>query len=67
MLVECMRVPRANGLQGTDLQRDALLTAGVAARDLYDDSASVKKDVRPHLAACLKALRLGDTPPGLEA
>lgn len=43
-----------------DLQRDALLAAGVAAGDLYEDHASGKRDDRPGLAACLKAVRQGD-------
>lgn len=42
-------------------QRDALLIAGVEPGNLYKDQASGKKDDRPHLAACLKALRKGDT------
>ncbi|TFD32970.1 recombinase family protein [Cryobacterium sp. TMT1-19] len=61
MHVGCMRVSKANGSQSTDLQRDALLAAGVPAGDLYEDRASGKKNGRPHLAACLKALRHGDT------
>jgi DNA invertase Pin-like site-specific DNA recombinase len=47
--------------QKLDLQRDALLAAGVDARRLYDDIASGAKQARPGLAACLKALRAGDT------
>lgn len=43
-----------------DLQRDALLAAGVAPGDLYEDHASGKRDDRPGFAACLKALRQGD-------
>ena len=61
MFVGYMRVSKADGSQSTDLQRDALLAAGVAAEDFYEDQASGKKDDRPHLAACLKALRHGDT------
>ena len=61
MLVGYMRVSKADGSQSTDLQRDALLAAGVEADNLYEDHASGKKDDRPHLAACLKALRKGDT------
>jgi len=44
-----------------DLQHDALLVAGVTERHLYRDAASGKKDDRPGLAACLQALREGDT------
>ena len=56
-----MRVSKADGSQTTDLQRDALLGAGVEAEALYEDKASGAKDDRPQLAACLKALRSGDT------
>jgi len=56
-----MRVSKADGSQTTDLQRDALLAAGVKSKALYEDKASGKTDDRPHLAACLKALRDGDT------
>ncbi|MBB5642745.1 DNA invertase Pin-like site-specific DNA recombinase [Cryobacterium roopkundense] len=61
MLVGYMRVSKTDGSQSTDLQRDALLLAGVDADHLYEDHASGKKDDRPQLAACLKALRDGDT------
>jgi DNA invertase Pin-like site-specific DNA recombinase len=57
MLVGYMRVSKADGSQSTDLQRDALLDAGVGPGRLYEDKASGKKDDRPELAACLKALR----------
>nr|WP_274707733.1 recombinase family protein [Arthrobacter sp. H16F315] len=56
-----MRVSKADGSQTTDLQRDALLAVGIDADSLYEDRASGKKDDRPELAACLKALRDGDT------
>ena len=56
-----MRVSKADGSQTTDFRRDALLAAGVAPANFYEDYASGKKDDRPHLAACLKALRKGDT------
>jgi DNA invertase Pin-like site-specific DNA recombinase len=61
MLVGYMRVSKADGSQVTDLQRDALLAAGVEAGQLYEDSDSGTKDDRPGLAACLRALREGDT------
>jgi DNA invertase Pin-like site-specific DNA recombinase len=47
--------------QKLDLQRDALLAAGVDARRLYEDIASGAKQARPGLAACLKALQPGNT------
>lgn len=61
MLVGYMRVSKADGSQTTDLQRDALIAAGVEPEQLYEDQASGKKEDRPELAACLKALREGDT------
>src|SRR5947207_11267486 len=61
MLVGYMRVSNADGSQATDLQRDALLAAGVDALHLYEDATTGKRGDRPGLAACLKALRDGDT------
>ena len=61
MLIGYMRVSKADGSQATDLQLDALLTAGVARDHIYEDHASGAKDDRPALTACLKALRAGDT------
>lgn len=61
MLVGYMRVSKADGSQTLDLQRDALLAAGVANEQIYDDQASGRTDDRPGLVACLKALREGDT------
>jgi DNA invertase Pin-like site-specific DNA recombinase len=61
MQIGYMRVSKANGSQSTDLQRDALRAAGVAARRLYEDRASGRLDARPGLDAALKALRRGDT------
>jgi DNA invertase Pin-like site-specific DNA recombinase len=60
-LIGYMRVSKADGSQVLDLQRDALLAAGVTERHLYSDTASGKRDDRPGLAACLQALREGDT------
>jgi DNA invertase Pin-like site-specific DNA recombinase len=56
-----MRVSKADGSQVLDLQRDALLAAGVKPSRLYQDHASGKKDDRPGLEACLKSLREADT------
>ena len=61
MLIGYMRVSKADGSQSTDLQRDALLAAGVAQAQLYEDQASGKREDRPGLTSCLKALREGDT------
>lgn len=59
-LIGYMRVSKADGSQVLDMQRDALVAAGVVEADIYEDMASGKKDDRPGLAACLKALRKGD-------
>ncbi|GGI73878.1 TniR protein [Polymorphobacter multimanifer] len=61
MLIGYMRVSKADGSQVTDLQRDALIEASVAGDQLYEDRAAGKRDDRPGLDACLKALREGDT------
>jgi DNA invertase Pin-like site-specific DNA recombinase len=61
MLVGYMRVSKSDGTQAMDLQRDALLAAGVAPERLYEDLASGRKDDRPGLRACLKALQPGNT------
>lgn len=61
MLVGYMRVSKADGSQTVDLQRDALLAAGVEVDWLYEDHASGRMENRPGLGACLKALRDGDT------
>lgn len=55
------RVSKADGSQLVDLQTDALIEAGVNQKDIYQDQASGKKDDRPGLESCLKALRAGDT------
>lgn len=60
MLLGYMRISKADGSQVVDLQRDALLAAGVEPDQLYQDLASGKRDDRPGLAAALKALRQGD-------
>ena len=60
MLIGYMRVSKNDGTQTLDLQRDALLAAGVRPEQLYEDRASGRKDDRPGLATCLKALHPGD-------
>ena len=61
MLIGYTRVSKADGSQTTDLQRDALVAGGVDPAHLYEDHASGKREDRPGLAACIKALRPGDT------
>lgn len=61
-LIGYARVSKADGSQVIDLQRDALAKAGVdLEHHLYTDAASGKRDDRPGLDACIKALRHGDT------
>lgn len=61
MLIGYMRVSQADGSQVLDLQRNALVGAGVTVAHLYEDLASGRRDDRPGLIACSKALRKGDT------
>jgi len=60
MKIGYARVSKSDGSQSLDLQRDALKKAGVTKKNIYHDTASGKKDDRPGLEACLKALRKGD-------
>ena len=60
-LIGYARVSKADGSQVHDLQRDALVRAGVKVAHVYEDSASGRRDDRPGLEAALKALRSGDT------
>lgn len=55
------RISKADGSQTLDLQLDALAAADVASDHVYKDEASGKRDDRPGLEACLKALRTGNT------
>lgn len=61
MRIGYARISKADGSLILDLQRDALIDAGVSADNIYEDRASGKHDDRPALAACLKALRKDDT------
>ena len=61
MLIGYMRVSKTDGSQNTDLQRDALISAGVGNSYIYEDFCSGSLDGRPSLDAALKALREGDT------
>lgn len=61
MLIGYMRVSSDSDRQTTDLQRDALLAAGVDSRQLFEDKASGARDDRPGLRACLDYLHPGDT------
>ena len=57
MLIGYARVSKSDGSQAFNLQRDALLETGVAPCRIYEDLASGRKDDRPGLASCLKALQ----------
>lgn len=61
MLIGYMRVSKNDGSQTLDLQRDALIASGVDENRLYHDYVSSKKDSRPGLEACFKALQPGNT------
>ena len=60
-LLGYVRVSKSDGSQTLDLQKDALIKAGVAAERIYEDLASGRKDARPGLIACFKALQPGNT------
>lgn len=60
MFIGYARVSKADGSQVLDLQIDALKKAGVKSAHIYQDHASGKKEDRPGLTACLKALRKDD-------
>jgi DNA invertase Pin-like site-specific DNA recombinase len=55
-----MRVSSDTDRQSTDLQRDALLDAGVDARHLFSDHASGAHDQRPGLRQALAYVQVGD-------
>jgi DNA invertase Pin-like site-specific DNA recombinase len=60
MLVGYMRVSSDTDRQTTDLQRDALLDAGVDPRQLFADKASGARDDRPGLQQALAYVQPGD-------
>jgi DNA invertase Pin-like site-specific DNA recombinase len=60
MLIGYMRVSSDTDRQTTDLQRDALLYAGVDARQLFLDRASGVRDDRPGLQQALAYVQRGD-------
>lgn len=60
MLIGYMRVSSDSDRQSTDLQQDALLSAGVDQRHLFKDHASGAKGNRAGLASALEFVRPGD-------
>ena len=61
MLIGYVRVSKSDGSQTLTPQRDAMLAAGVDPARIYEDLASGRRDDRPGLAACLKAIQSGNT------
>ncbi|MCP3964728.1 MAG: recombinase family protein [Lentisphaerae bacterium] len=61
MLIGYIRVSKSDGSQILDLQYDALLAIGVGSKRIYKDLSSGRKDDRPGLRACIKALQPGNT------
>jgi len=61
MFIGYARVSKSDGSQVLDLQKDAFKEAGVTEERIYEDLASGRKDDRPGLKACLKALQPGNT------
>ncbi len=60
MLIGYMRVSSDSDRQCTDLQRDALLKAGVDARNIFEDRASGARDDRTGLGEALEYVNPGD-------
>jgi hypothetical protein len=54
MFADHRRVSSDSDRQNTDLQRDALLAAGVDARHVFEDHASGARDARPGLSDALE-------------
>ena len=67
MVVRYMRVSKADSSQSLDLQRDALAKEGIKPDATHEDMASGKRDDRPGLEACMKAVRRGGRPRRMEA
>lgn len=61
MLIGYMRISSDTDRQTTDLQRDALIAAGVDPRHIFEDRASGVKDDRTGLNQALAFVRPGDS------
>lgn len=61
MLIEYMRVSTDGDRQNTDLQRDAMTSACVDERNIFEDKASGSKDDRAGLAQAIEYVRSGDS------
>lgn len=60
MFIGYMRVSSDSDRQTTNLQRDALIAAGVDPRHLFEDKASGARDDRPGLKQALAYMQPGD-------
>lgn len=60
MLIGYMRVSTDTERQNTNLQKDALLKAGIDQRHIFEDKTSGAKDKRPGLDKALEFLQSGD-------
>lgn len=60
-MIGYIRISKNDGSQTLDLQKDALLNAGVGKERIYQDLVSNHKDLRLGLINCLKALQPGNT------
>ncbi len=58
MLVGYVRVSKSDG--NLDFQKDELIKFGVEPKMIYEEHASGKREDRPELLSCLKALRPGE-------
>ena len=56
MFIGYVRVSKSDGSQTLAPQRDAMAAFDVASDRIYEDLASGRRDDRPGLVACLKAL-----------
>ncbi|MFT6220513.1 MAG: DNA invertase Pin-like site-specific DNA recombinase [Lentimonas sp.] len=61
MLIGYMRVSKADGSQTLDLQKDALIKAGIDESRIYSDLDTGRNDYREGLNNCLKALQPNNT------
>lgn len=61
MFIGYVRVSKTDGSQILDAQKNALKEAGVEESRIYEDLSSGRKDDRPGLKNCLKALQPGNT------
>jgi len=61
MLIGYMRVSKADGSQTLDLQKDALINAGIDESRIYQDLDTGRNDYREGLNSCLKALQPNNT------